>query len=248
MQDTLDLRQRYPVWFAEIAGGVPPERSCPLEIVMNPFEVRVLGCLVEKELATPEYYPLTLNALTAACNQKSNRDPVVSLEEADVVRALDSLRVKGFARQSAEGVRAMKYCHCLAEKFLLEPPELAVLAELLVRGPQTVGELRTRAERMRPFSDLAAVEEVLRLLMERDEPLVVRLPRQPGRKEHRHAHLFAGVPEADGDECAPPMEGARLQVRAEDERVARLEEEVAALRTEVDELRRAMEEFRLQFE
>uniref|UniRef100_A0A831UB64 DUF480 domain-containing protein n=1 Tax=Geobacter metallireducens TaxID=28232 RepID=A0A831UB64_GEOME len=219
-----------------------------METVLNPCEVRVLGCLVEKELATPEYYPLTLNALTAACNQKSNRDPVMTLEEADVVRALDSLRMKGLARQSAEGVRAAKYCHCLAEKFLLEPPELAVLAELLVRGPQTVGELRTRAERMRPFADLAAVEEVLRLLMERDEPLVARLPRQPGRKEHRFAHLFAGVPETEGEEYAAPPEGARLQVRAEDGRVARLEEEMAALRAEVEELRRMMAEFRSQFE
>ncbi|CAG0981521.1 YceH family protein [Geobacter sp.] len=219
-----------------------------MESVLNPSEIRVLGCLVEKELATPEYYPLTLNALTAACNQKSNRDPVMSLEEADVVRALDSLRMKGFARQSAEGVRAMKYCHCLAEKFLLEPPDLAILAELLVRGPQTVGELRTRAERMRPFADLAAVEQVLQDLMEREEPLVARLPRQPGRKEQRHAHLFAGLPDADAEEFVPPPEGARLQVRVEDERMARLEEEVAALRTEVVELRRMMEEFRSQFE
>ncbi len=219
-----------------------------METVLNLYEVRVLGCLVEKELATPEYYPLTLNALTAACNQKSNRDPAMALEEADVVRALDSLRMKGLARQSAEGVRAMKYCHCLAEKFLLEPPELAILAELLVRGPQTVGELRTRAERMRPFADLAAVEQVLQLLMEREEPLVTRLSRQPGRKEQRHAHLFAGVPEAEGEECMAPPEGARLHVQAENERVAKLEEEVAALRAEVGELRRMMEEFRSQFE
>ncbi|GLI38303.1 DUF480 domain-containing protein [Geobacter hydrogenophilus] len=219
-----------------------------METVLNPCEIRVLGCLVEKELATPEYYPLTLNALTAACNQKSNRDPVMTLEEADVVRALDSLRMKGFARQSAEGVRAMKYCHCLAEKFLLEPPDLAVLAELLVRGPQTVGELRTRAERMRPFADLAAVEEVLRMLMEREESLVTRLPRQPGRKEQRYAHLLAGAPEAEGEESAAPPEGARLQVQAENERIARLEEEVPALRAEVAELRRMMEEFRSQFE
>jgi len=219
-----------------------------METVLNPCEIRVLGCLVEKELATPEYYPLTLNALTAACNQKSNRHPVMALEEANVVRALDSLRMKGFARQSAEGVRAAKYCHCLAEKLLLEPPELAVLAELLVRGPQTVGELRTRTERMYPFADLVAVEEVLRLLMERDEPLVVRLPRQPGRKEQRHAHLFAGVPEGEVEEHVAPSEGAQLQVRAEEGRVARLEEEVAALRTEVDQLRRMMEEFRSQFE
>lgn len=215
---------------------------------LSETEVRVLGCLVEKELATPEYYPLTLNALTAACNQKSNRDPVMSLEEADVVRALDSLRGRGFARQSAEGVRAMKYCHCLAEKLLLEPPDLAVLAELLLRGPQTVGELRGRAERMHAYADLAAVEQVLHDLAERRPPLVARLPRQPGRKENRFAHLFSGLPEAESEESVPPPERARVQVMAEDERFARLEGEVASLREEVAELRRVVDEFRSQFE
>ena len=214
---------------------------------LNEVEVRILGCLVEKELATPEYYPLTLNALTAACNQKSNRDPVLALEEAEVVRALDGLRIKGLARQSAEGVRAMKYCHCLSEKLLLEPPELAVLAELLLRGPQTVGELRGRAERMAALADLAAVEQVLQALMEREAPLVTRLPRQPGRKENRFAHLLAGEPEAAG-EVAPPPEAARRQVMAENERIAQLEGEVAALRDEVAELRRMVEEFRAQFD
>lgn len=214
---------------------------------LNEVEVRILGCLVEKELATPEYYPLTLNALTAACNQKSNRDPVLSLEEAEVVRALDALRTKGLARQSAEGVRAMKYCHCLSEKLLLEPPELAVLAELLLRGPQTVGELRGRAERMAPFAELTAVEQVLQTLMEREAPLVTRLPRQPGRKENRFAHLLAGEPAA-AEELAPPPEAARRQVMAENERIAQLEAEVAALRDEVAELRRMMDEFRAQFD
>ncbi|RNC71736.1 MAG: DUF480 domain-containing protein [Desulfuromonadales bacterium] len=219
-----------------------------METILNDIEVRVLGCLVEKELATPEYYPLTLNALTAACNQKSNREPVMALEEAEVVRALDSLRQKGFARQSAEGVRAAKYCHCLSEKFLLEPPELAVLAELLVRGPQTVGELRTRTERMRPFADLGEVEQVLQELMERQAPLVVRLPRQPGRKENRFVHLFAGVPETAPEERLIPPETARQQVIAEIERMAALEAEVAFLRAEVTELRRVVDEFRSQFE
>jgi uncharacterized protein len=218
-----------------------------MEVILNPVEVRALGCLIEKELTTPEYYPLSLNALTNACNQKSNRDPVMSLEETEVVRALDSLRFKQLAVVSAEGGRVTKYRHALMEKFRLDPGELAVICELLVRGPQTVGELRTRGERMHPFADLAAVEEVLRELMERTPPLLARLPRQPGRKENRYAHLFAGEPEvAAADEATP--EPARLRVMAENERLAQLEEEVAGLREEVAALRRLVAEFRAQFE
>src|SRR5512138_1102734 len=123
--------------------------------LLNDVEVRILGCLIEKELTTPEYYPLTLNALTNACNQKSNRDPVLSLVEDEVVRALDRLKFKGLARLSAEGGRVPKYCHSLSERFRFAASELSVLAELLLRGPQTVGELRGRAERMCPFADLA---------------------------------------------------------------------------------------------
>ena len=219
-----------------------------MAIVLNETEVRVLGCLIEKDLATPEYYPLTLNALTNACNQKSNREPVLALTEVEVVQALDALRAKGMVRLSAEGVRAAKYCHSLTERLALEPPELAVLAELLLRGPQTVGELRTRAERMRPFPDLAAVERSLQELMERDPPLVVQLPRQPGRKEPRCAHLLSGQPPVDVEEPAAPHETARLRVMAENERIARLEEEVAALRSEVAELHRRVGEFTAQFE
>ena len=122
-----------------------------MDMILNEHEVRVLGCLIEKELATPEYYPLTLNALTNACNQKSNRDPVLSMAEADVVRALDALRFKQLALLSAEGGRVPKHRHLLAEKLRLTPAELALCCELLLRGPQTLGELRTRAERMHPF-------------------------------------------------------------------------------------------------
>jgi len=218
-----------------------------MEFTLNPIEARVLGCLVEKELATPEYYPLTLNALTNACNQKSNRDPVMALEDADVVRALDSLRFQRLAHQSAEGVRSAKYCHNLEGLLRLEPQELAILAELLLRGPQTVGELRGRAERMSPLADLAAVEEVLTNLAEREIPLVVRLPRQAGRKEQRYAHLLSGPPEVS-DEHTPPLEPARRQVLAENERLAALEVEVATLREEVAGLRAQLETFRAQFE
>jgi len=219
-----------------------------METILTDTEVRVLGCLIEKELATPEYYPLTLNALTNACNQKSNRDPVMQLDEADVVRALDALRFKQLALLSAEGGRVPKYRHILTEKLRFSPAELAVLAELLLRGPQTVGELRTRAERMHAFADLAAVEEVLEELQGRTPPLVTKLPRQPGRKEQRYVQLFAGEPELDAEEHPVLPEAARLRVMAEEGRLARLEEEVASLRAEVAGLRRLVEEFKAQFE
>jgi len=218
-----------------------------MEFALNAIETRVLGCLIEKELATPEYYPLTLNALTNACNQKSNRDPVMALEDADVVRALDSLRFQRLAHQSAEGVRSAKYCHNLEGLLRLEPQELAILAELLLRGPQTVGELRGRAERMATFADLAAVEEALTTLAEREPPLVTLLPRQPGRKEPRYVHLLSGAPEVS-DEHAPPLEPARRQVLAENERLTALETEVATLRGELAELRAQLATFRAQFE
>lgn len=220
-----------------------------METILTETEIRVLGCLIEKELATPEYYPLTLNTLTSACNQKSNRDPVMQLEEAAVVRALDALRFKQLALLSAEGGRVPKYRHILAEKLRLSPAELAVLAELLVRGPQTIGELRTRAERMHPFADLAAVEEVLEELQARTPPLATKLPRQAGRKEQRYAQLFAGEPvPAAADEYLPPPEAARIKVMAENDRIARLEEEIAALHAEVAGLRRLVDEFKEQFE
>ena len=218
-----------------------------MERLLDEIEVRVLGCLVEKDLATPEYYPLSLNALTNACNQKSNRDPVMLLEEAGVVRALDSLRQKQMAHQSAEGVRAAKYCHNLEGLLQLDPEDLAVLAELLLRGPQTVGELRNRAERMCPIGELAAVEELLQNLMDREEPLVMRLPRQPGRKEHRFAHLLAGTPNVD-QTSALPAEPARLQVAAENDRITQLESQVAALRAELDEIHSQLKAFQAQFE
>ena len=219
-----------------------------MEIKLTDIEIRVLGSLIEKELTTPEYYPLSLNSLTNACNQKSNREPVMVLTEEDVVRALDSLRFKQLVVLSADGGRVPKYRHLLAEKSGLMPAELAVICELLVRGPQTVGELRTRGERMYPFGDLAAVEEVLRELMVRETPLITLLARQPGRKEGRYAQLFAGVPESSEEASEARPEAARQRVVAENERVAKLEEEVAELREEVAGLRLVMEDFKKQFE
>ena len=220
-----------------------------MDIQLNDIEVRVLGSLVEKEQTTPEYYPLSLNSLTNACNQKSNRDPVMALTEEEVVRALDSLRFKQLSVISADGGRVPKYRHLLAEKLGLVPAEQAVLCELLVRGPQTAGELRTRCERMHPFGDLSAIEEVLRELMEREAPMIALMARQPGRKEGRYAQLFSDLPEsgAESAETAAP-EAARQRVMAENERIGKLEAEVAVLREEVADLRQLMEEFKKQFE
>jgi uncharacterized protein YceH (UPF0502 family) len=218
-----------------------------METILNAVEVRVLGCLIEKEMTTSEYYPLSLNALTNACNQKSNREPLMALAEEDVVRALNRLRFNQLTVVSGESSRVAKYRHLLAENLKLVPAELAVVCELLVRGPQTVGELRTRCERMHPFADLAEVEEVLRELMEREDPLVVRLPRQPGRKDSRNAHLFSGMPDLTAEQDVTP-EPARVRVMAENERIVKLEEEVSALRSEVAGLRQAVEEFKSQFE
>ncbi len=218
-----------------------------MDVLLNDVEVRVLGCLIEKELATPEYYPLSLNALTNACNQKSNRSPVMNLEEAEVVHALDSLRFKQLALVSAEGGRVTKYRHALMERLRLAPAELAILGELLLRGPQTVGELRSRAERMHSFTDLTAVEDAVRELMERTPPLIARLPREPGRKEHRFIHLFAGMPEPGVEEHASQQQATRPMGIAENDRIAALEAEIASLRAEVAELRKSVEDFKAQF-
>lgn len=209
-----------------------------METVLTTTEIRVLGCLIEKEMTTPDYYPLTLNGLTTACNQKSNRNPELSLDETDVVKALDKLRFQGMAMQaSGEGSRVPKYRHTLAEKMYFEPEQLAILCELFVRGPQTLGELRTRCERMHPFADTTAVENVLTELNDSGEPLVVKLPRQPGQKEQRYAHLFSGPPEIHQSADEPPPEPARTKVAEENERISRLEQELAALRVEFDKFR-----------
>jgi uncharacterized protein YceH (UPF0502 family) len=219
-----------------------------MNVALNDLEVRVLGSLIEKELTTPEYYPLSLNALTNACNQKSNREPVMLLGDEDVVRALDSLRFKQLSVISADGGRVPKYRHLLAEKLGLMPAEQAIICELLVRGPQTVGELRTHGERMHPFGELAAVEEVLQELMQRESPLITLLPRQPGRKEGRYAQLFSGIPDTAAEESSAAPEAARVRVTAENERITKLEVELAAVREELADLRRLLEEFRKQFD
>jgi uncharacterized protein len=218
-----------------------------LESLLTDVEVRVVGSLVEKQLTTPDYYPLTLNALLHACNQISNRDPVVQYDERTVEDAIDSLRRKNlvYVFYGSES-RVPKYKHMAREVFELSPPELAALCVLMLRGPQTVGEVRGRTGRLHEFADLAEVETTLDALARRDQPLVMKLPRRPGQKDARYAHLLAGEPPAEeaGTEAAgapPPRETAG-------ERVSRLEAEVASLRNEVAELRRQFDEFRGQFE
>ena len=210
-----------------------------MEIHLDAEELRVLGSLLEKEITTPEYYPLSLNALLNACNQKSNRDPAVQFDEETVERALYLLREKGLALNiTGAGSRVVKYGHRLSEKLNLGRRELALLCELMLRGPQTLGELRTRADRMHHFDDTTEVESVLDHMPE----LVTRLPRRPGEKEARHAHLLSGEPEIS----APLPEHAAAPPRAD--RITELEAEVAQLRQEMDDLKQQFAGFRKQFE
>jgi uncharacterized protein len=220
-----------------------------MKMNLNELEIRILGCLMEKELTTPEYYPLTLNALVSACNQKSNRDPVMSLTEPDVVRVLDTLGSRGLARLTTTGGRVAKYCHSVAGKLGLATAARALLAELMLRGPQTVGELRNRCERMAEFADLAAVEATLMELQQCAPPLVVRMPRQAGRKEQRYAQLFAGVLEfPEEEEPLPEKVERRVVVQAPaNERLVRLEAEVGTLREEIASLHREVEELLASF-
>jgi uncharacterized protein YceH (UPF0502 family) len=206
---------------------------------LDPVEIRVLGALSEKDMATPDYYPLSLHALTAACNQKTNRDPVVEYEEADVLAALNRLEEKGWAQSVMEpGSRVTKHRHCLLERLELRPSEQAVLTVLLLRGPQTAGELRSRSERLFQFTDLDAVLTVLRRLAERAPAALVRqLERLPGMKENRWAHLLGGEP-APG---APAGAVSRLE-----ELEARLEEVERQLRQQAERLEELAEALRRQ--
>lgn len=213
-------------------------------------EVRVLGSLVEKQITTPDYYPLTLNALTNACNQINNRDPVVAFDETTVVRAIDGLRDKRLGTLfSGADSRVAKYKHTLHDRLLLTPAETALLTVLFLRGPQTIGELRTRSERMFAFDNLAEVEAALAALAARPHALVTKLPRQPGTKEARYVHLLAGPVDATpaADRALAP-EPATLAVRAENDRIAALEAECANLRRDIGALQEQFAAFRKQFE
>jgi uncharacterized protein YceH (UPF0502 family) len=211
----------------------------PLDVV----GVRVLGSLIEKQITTPDIYPLTLNALTTACNQTSNRDPVLDLDEATVSKSLEELArrslVRGVHRSDS---RVLRYRPLVSESLKLHPAETAVLCVLMLRGTQTAGEIRTRTARLFEFPDLAQLDVTLQSLMTLSKPLVAQLPRRPGQKEMRYAHLLSGEPQAD-----PPGQSV-AEERLEPDRVEVLEREVASLRAELTELRARFEEFRREFQ
>ena len=217
--------------------------------ILNDIEVRVLGCLVEKQVTTPEYYPLTLNALTLACNQKNNRNPVTSYTETEVSQALETLREKNLTYVfHGSTSRVPKYKHVMPEVMHLSKPQMAIMCVLMLRGPATVGELRGHGARLHEFSGLEEVEETLNSLVSREpESLIMRLPRQPGQKEARVAHLLSGEVSID----SLPEETASTRSRArggDSDRVAALEAEVENLKTEVAQLREQFDVFKKQFE
>lgn len=224
-----------------VASGPAPPKDLP------PEELRVIGCLVEKQLTTPQQYPLTLNALTSACNQTSNRDPVVSYDERSVEAAVTSAKTRGLARfvHPSHGRSAIRYAHTLKEALGLDHRQLALLAVLMLRGPQTSGELRTRTDRMADFEGLSDVERELKRLSERDDPLIVRIGRRPGQKEDRFAHLLGGseVVELQAEE-ADRLGTVVWQRRERRSELEDLRSELEDLRQEVSELRHELEELR----
>jgi uncharacterized protein YceH (UPF0502 family) len=227
-----------------------------MQVTLTPVEERVLGALIEKEITTPEYYPLSLNALTNACNQKSNRDPVLHLEEGEVRKALNHLEFQSLVRSvSAADSRVTKYEHRLQDAFNFYRPEVAVLCELLLRGPQTPGELRTRASRMHAFEDLESVHSALQRLAKREPALVTVLPRLAGTKEARYSHLLGdkspieiAAAEAAAAESRANAREPVYSTAPESDRITTLAGEIAQLRDQVADLQTQFAAFRKQFE
>ncbi len=214
--------------------------------ILTDTETRILGALVEKQLTTPEYYPLTLNSLVAACNQKSNRDPVVSYDDKTVMDALERLRDRNLVYVFYGSTsRVAKYKHMVPSVYELEPPEVAVMCVMMLRGPQTIGELRGRTDRLYEFAGLGEVQETLDSLVRRDDPLVVRLERQPGQKEARFAHLLNG--EIDVSTLPPPRSSVPSH-SPDPGRLEQVEADLRDLRSEMESLRATFDEFRKQFE
>jgi uncharacterized protein YceH (UPF0502 family) len=212
---------------------------------LSNVEVRVLGSLVEKEITTPEYYPLSLNALLNACNQKSNREPVMTLDEDAVRSAIRSLNDQGLTRYASTDSRVGKYEHRLNETFNFHRHEIALLCVLLLRGPQTPGELRTRTERMYAFEDLESLQNALNLLAKREPPLVKVLPRQPGTKESRYIHLLSPLPQIASGEDGRHDEPA---TPPHDDKILAMKKEIAELKAEIAGLKEQFAQFRKQFE
>ncbi|HID69295.1 MAG TPA: DUF480 domain-containing protein [Desulfobacterales bacterium] len=216
------------------------------DILLTDSEVRVLGCLMEKEMATPDYYPLSLNALSNACNQKSNRNPVVSYDEETVVQALNGLRELTLVRQSNVS-RVAKYEQIFSQELNLLIREKATICILLLRGPQTIGEIRSRTERMYAFRDLNEIQETISSLEDMGE-LIKRLPRQPGRKESRYMHLLSGEPEETLTESTSRPETANVLIRKKEKDKEELQEQIDELRQELQTLRLEFKSFKSQFD
>jgi len=222
-----------------------------MTLLLSELETRILGSLIEKDITTPDYYPLSLNALVNACNQKNNRDPVMTLDETAVRDALASLQEKRLAGPAGGAdSRVTKFEHRLQEVFNFDRREIAAVCVLLLRGPQTPGELRSRTERMYHFEALEDVVSTLDRLSQREPPLARVLPRQPGTKESRYTHLFSGEPpmSAEDGNVAPAPSTATAGASSTADRVATLEEEVSRLRQELSEVQQQLAAFRKQFE
>ena len=221
-----------------------------MDIVLNEYELRVIGTLVEKQIATPDYYPLSLNALTNGCNQKNHRDPVVTYEESTVSRAIDGLKEKNLAYvfHGAEA-RVPKYGHIFPKAFDLNEAEVALICVLILRGPQTPGELRSRTSHLHNFEQLSDVENSLQALAMRELPLVVKLARLPGARESRYAQLLGGPVSVDDVVVSPrAAEPHSPPPPADDGRLAALEEEIKSLRRGLEELKQEFATFKRQFE
>lgn len=225
-----------------------------MDFELNAIEQRVLGCLIEKEMSTPDHYPLTLNALVNACNQKNNRHPVLELDQGTVEHTLYELRMehKLAVEVSASGSRVMKYRHNVADHWSFSLSQIAILCELLLRGPQTPGDLRSRCARLHALTDSAQAEIILYQLQDSEEgPFVLQLPRHPGKRERRWAHLFGSAPKTQGEdseetaaEIAPEMNTGPSRL----ERIQLLEDEVADLKQEIDDLKKQFDAFKQAFE
>jgi uncharacterized protein len=220
-----------------------------MSLILTAIETRVLGALIEKDITTPDYYPLSLNALVNACNQKNNRDPVMTLDESSVLDALATLQERRLAGPAGGAdSRVPKYEHRLQEVFNFDRREVAVVCVLLLRGAQTPGELRGRTDRMYHFEALEDVVSTLDRLAQREPPLTCVLPRQPGTKESRYMHLFSGEPPADEERALLPASEPSAHSTSTSDRLTRLEEEVASVRRELADVQQQLLTFRKQFE
>ncbi|MDY6834941.1 MAG: YceH family protein [Chloroflexota bacterium] len=216
-----------------------------MDIALNDTEVRVLGCLIEKKVTTPEYYPLSVNALNNACNQLSNRNPVVCYDEYTVIETLEGLRERDMVWRNNSG-RVQKYGEKLAETCGFTKSETAIICILMLRGPQTAGEIRAHTERLYQFKDLGELTEILTGL--EDTGHIAKLARRPGHKESRYIHLFSGVLDPMEQESVSSSQDVNVPVITKSDRFTKLEQEIESLRQEMEELKQSLQDFRKQFE